>query len=62
MGIIHGKGTYEYYEDGRKEAGQWVKNKRQGEFECYDKNGTLTHKMTYKDDEVIKYEEVQQKI
>ena len=61
MGDFHGNGEFEY-EDGSKEIGQWVKDKKQGEFECYDKRGTLTHRKIYEDGKEIKCEEVKQKI
>ena len=60
MGAYHGKGEFEY-EDGRKEIGQWDKG-RQGEFECYNKSGALTHIKIYKDDQEIECEEVKQQI
>ena len=50
MDELQGKGEYEYYEDGRIEKGLWVHNDKQGEFECYDQNGTLTYTKVYKDD------------
>ena len=52
MGNNHGKGEYEYYEDGRIERGSWVKDKRQGEFEVTYKDGTKQMVM-YKDDEIV---------
>ena len=61
MGDRHGKGEYENYEDGTKETGQWD-NGRLGEFECYDKSGTLTHRKIYDYGELIKCEEVKQQI
>ena len=61
MHRCHGKGV-EYYEDGRKEIGQWVEGSKQGEFECHDKSGTLTHTKIYKDDKEIECEEVKQQI
>ena len=61
MGDMHGKGEWEY-KDGSKEIGQWINNKRQGEFECYDQSGTLTHRKIYEDDKEIECEEVKQKI
>ena len=61
MNFKHGKGEWEY-EDGSKEIGQWVTVWKQGDFECYDKSGTLTHRKIYKDNKVIKCEEVKQKI
>ena len=57
----HGKGKWKY-EDGRKETGQWVNGRKQGEFECYDQNGTLTHTKIYEDDKEIKCEQVSQEI
>ena len=62
MGKYHGKGEWECYIDGRKEIGQWVYGKKQGEFQCYDQSGTLTHAKIYDDDQEIKCEEVKQKI
>ena len=59
MGSYYGKGVYEY-EDGSKLIGQWVEQKRQGEFELYDKNGILTHRKIYQDDKEIECEEVKQ--
>ena len=62
MGCKHGKGELEY-EDGRKEIGKWVGFKgKQGEFECYDKSGTLTHIKVYEIDEEIECEEIKQEI
>ena len=61
MDWCHGKGEEEH-EDGTKEVGQWFHNKKQGEFECYDQTGTLTHIKIYVDDEEIKCEEVKQLI
>ena len=62
MSYRHGKGEYEY-KDGGKEIGQCVKGKgRQGEFECYDQSGTLTHRKIYKDGKVIECEEVKHQI
>ena len=61
MGIRRGKGEDEN-EDGTKEIGQWVDNWKQGEFECYDQTGTLTHTKIYKEGEEIECEEVKQKI
>ena len=46
MQKYHGKGEWEY-KDGSKEIGHWVENKKQGEFKCYDKSGTLTHTNIY---------------
>ena len=46
MNDRHGKGELEY-EDGSKEIGQWDNHKKQGEFECYDQSGTLTHRKIY---------------
>ena len=57
----HGKGELEY-NDGGKEIGQWVKSRKQGEFKCYDKSGTLTHTKIYKDGKEIACEEVKQQI
>ena len=48
MGKLHGKGEWEYYEDGRIERGSWVKGQKQGEFEVTYKDGT-THKVMYED-------------
>ena len=48
----HGKGEFEYYEDGRIERGSWVNNQKQGEFEITYKDGT-TQKVMYKDDEIV---------
>ena len=62
MGAKHGKGEYEYYEDGNKEIGHWVKDSKQGEFECYNKSGKLIQTKTYKDGKVIKCEEVKHQI
>ena len=62
MNYRDGQGEYEY-KDGSKEIGQWLKGKgKQGEFECYDKRGTLTHKKIYKDDKEIECEEVKKEI
>ena len=52
MSDWHGKGEYEYYEDGRIEKGSWVNGYKQGEFEVTYKDGT-THKVMYKDDEIV---------
>ena len=46
----HGKGEYEFYEDGRIERGSWVNDQRQGEFEVTYKDGT-THKVMYEIDD-----------
>ena len=46
MNQRHGKGELEN-EDGTKEIGQWVNHKKQGEFECYDQSGKLTHTKFY---------------
>ena len=62
MGYIHGKGERKYHEDGRKEVGQWVKSLNQGEFECYDRSGALTHRKIYEDGREIKCEQVKQMI
>ena len=60
MQAYYGKGEWEH-EDGSKERGQWVKGKgRQGEFECYDQSGTLTHRKIYENGKEIKCEEVKQ--
>ena len=59
MDEYNGKGELEY-EDGTREIGQWVKNEKQGEFECYDQSGTLTHRKFYETSRVIKCEEVKQ--
>ena len=59
--MLHGKGEFEN-EHGTKEIGQWVKDWKQGEFECYDQTGTLTHRKIYKNDQEIECEEVKQKI
>ena len=58
----HGKGEWEYYEDGRKEIGKWVENEKQEEFECYDQSGALTHRKIYRNDIEIKCEEVKHHI
>ena len=52
----HGKGEYEYYEDGRIEKGSWVDGKKQGEFEVTYKDGT-THKVMYKDGKRVEEDE-----
>ena len=62
MSYRHGKGEWEYYEEGTKEIGQWVKDKKQGEFEWYDKSGKLTHTEIYEDNKEIEGEEVKKKI
>ena len=61
MNHIHGKGEF-VFEDGSKEIGQWDEDYREGEFQCYDKSGTLTHTKIYKANKEIKCEEVKQKI
>ena len=49
----HGKGEMEYYsEDGRIERGEWVDDKKQGEFEVTYTDGA-THKVMYKDNERV---------
>ena len=45
-GRRHGKGELEN-EDGTKEIGHWVQDKKQGQFECYDQRGKLTHTKIY---------------
>ena len=62
LDYYHGKGEEEYCKDGRKEIGHWVKQKKQGKFEWYDKSGTLTHRKIYEDNKEIECEEVKQKI
>ena len=62
MHYKNGRGEEEYYKDGSKEIGQWDSNYKQGEFECYDQSGALTHRKIYKDNEEIKCEEVKQQI
>ena len=62
MGNYHGKGEYKHHDDGSKEIGRWFENKKQGEFKCYDKNGTLTHRKIYKDDKEIEGEEIEQQV
>ena len=62
MDEMHGKGEEQYYEDGTKEIGHWVEDMKQGEFECYDNSGALTHTKIYEDDQEIECEEVKQKI
>ena len=57
MNNRHGKGEEEH-EDGSKEIGHWVKNEKQGQFQCYDQSGTLTHSKIYKNNEEIKCEQV----
>ena len=53
MDMRHGKGEYEYYsQDGRIEKGEWVNDKKQGEFEVTYKDKT-THKIMYKDDKRV---------
>ena len=61
MNHIHGKGDF-MYEDGSKESGHCVKGLRQGRFEYFDRNETLTQIKIYEDDKVIKCEEVKQEI
>ena len=52
-GYWHGKGEEEYYsQDGRIEKGEWVDDKKQGEFEVTYKDGTKQMVM-YKDDERV---------
>ena len=48
MGQKHGKGEFEFFEDKQRIVGQWINNKREGEFTCYDKHGNMTIKH-YKD-------------
>ena len=60
MGRNHGKGELELYEDGSKEIGEWICDYKQGKFECYDRNGTLTHTKIYKNDQEIECELVKQ--
>ena len=51
----HGKGEY-IYPDGSREIGQWERNgwfgQRQGEFDFYETDGTITKKI-YKDDKDV---------
>ena len=61
MGNYNRKGEYEY-SDGRKEIGQWVEGKKQGEFEWYDYKKRLTHIKVYENDKEIKSKEVKEKI
>ena len=42
MGDRHGKGEFEFYEYGERIVGQWVNDKAEGEFKCYDKEGNMT--------------------
>ena len=42
MGDKHGNGEYEVYESGKRIAGQFVNDKAEGEFKCYDKEGNMT--------------------
>ena len=42
MGGACRKGEYEFYESGIREIGQYVNDKREGEFKCYDKEGNMT--------------------
>ena len=61
MDRYNGKGEWEYL-DGTKEIGHWVEDEKQGEFECFDQSGTLTHRKIYKDGKVIECEEVKHQI
>ena len=38
----HGKGEYEFYENGERWVGQWINGKQEGEHKCYDKQGNMT--------------------
>ena len=42
MNDQHGKGEYEFYEDGERYVGQYVNGKPEGEHKCYDKEGNMT--------------------
>ena len=42
MNDKHGKGEYEFFEDGERRIGQWNNDKEEGEHKCYDKEGNMT--------------------
>ena len=41
MGNRHGKAEYEFYEIWIRIVGQFVNDKQEGEFKCYDKEGNM---------------------
>ena len=52
MGDRHGKGEHEFYEYGERYVGQWINDKKEGEFKIYDKEGNITI-MHFKDGEIV---------
>ena len=52
MSLRHGKGEYEFYENGRRRVGQYVDNKKEGEFKIYDQQGNMRI-MHFKDGEIV---------
>ena len=44
MDRYHGKGEWEDYGGKTKEIGIWDEHQKQGEFQCYNQSGALTHK------------------
>ena len=62
MDRYHGKGEWEIYGGKTKEIGRWDEHQKQGEFQCYNQSGALTHIKIYKEDKEIKCEEVKHQI
>ena len=52
MGDKHGNGEYEVYESGKRIVGQFVNDKAEGEFKCYDKEGNMTI-LHFKDGKIV---------
>ena len=48
----HGQGKYEYGEDRRIEKGEWVEDKKNGEFEYELEDGTIVKKIYNEDVEL----------